>query len=243
MKIVVCKDATEVAARAAEVMQAIVVNKPTAVLGLATGSTPLGLYHNLIDGHHDNGVDYSRVTTVNLDEYAGLSPENDQSYAYFMRHNLFDGVGIRPEQTNIENGLAADAAAECARYDALLDAMPRDIQLLGIGSNGHIAFNEPGTDFDSTTHVVDLKESTIRDNARFFASIDEVPRQAFTMGLKHIMQAKEILILATGAGKADAVWGMVEGRVTTEVPASILQLHPSCTLIVDEAAAGRLTRA
>ncbi len=241
MNIIVCKNAAEVAVRAAEVMQTVVKENPTAVLGLATGSTPLGLYHNLIDGR--DGVDYSRVTTVNLDEYVGLSPEDEQSYAYFMRHNLFDGLGIRPEQTHIENGLAGDPVAECARYDALLDRLPRDIQLLGIGSNGHIAFNEPGTSFDSTTHVVALNESTIRDNARFFTGPDEVPRYAFTMGLKQIMDAKQVLILATGEGKADAVWGMVEGPVTESLPASILQRHPACTAIIDEAAATRLTRA
>ncbi len=241
MKIIVCKDAAEVAARAAEIMQAVVCEKSDAVLGLATGSTPLGLYHNLIDAHNREGIDYSHVTTVNLDEYAGLPADNDQSYAYFMRHNLFDGLGIAPTQTHIENGMATDPAAECARYDALLEALPRDIQLLGIGSNGHIAFNEPGTSFDTTTHVVDLKESTIRDNARFFASMEEVPRQAFTMGMKQIMDAKQILILATGEAKADAVYGMVEGEVTTALPASILQTHPACTLICDEAAARRLT--
>ncbi len=243
MKIIICKNAEEVAARAAEIMQTVVVEKPDATLGLATGSTPLGLYHHLIDARHREGIDYSRVTTVNLDEYAGISPENEQSYAYFMRHNLFDGLGIAPSQTHIENGLAEDAEAECARYDALLDALPRDIQLLGIGSNGHIAFNEPGTAFDSTTHVVDLKESTIRDNARFFTSEEAVPRRAFTMGLKHIMQAREILLLATGEGKADAVWGMVRGRVTTDLPAGVLQLHPACTVILDEAAASRLMNA
>ncbi len=241
MNIIICKDAAEVAARAADIMQSVVIANPTAVLGLATGSTPLGLYRNLIENRSRDNVDYSRVTTVNLDEYKGLPADNDQSYAYFMRHNLFDGLGIRPSQTHIENGLAEDAAAECARYDALLDATPRDIQLLGIGSNGHIAFNEPGTDFGSTTHVVALKESTIRDNARFFASMDDVPREAFTMGLKHIMQAKQVLILATGEGKADAVCGMAKGPVTAALPASILQLHPACTVIVDEAAAGRLS--
>ncbi len=243
MEVKICKTPAEVASVAAEIMLTIVREKPNAVLGLATGSTPLGLYHNLIDAHHKDGADFSRVTTVNLDEYAALSPENDQSYAYFMRHNLFDGVGISPSQTNIENGLADDPAAECARYDALLDSTPRDIQLLGIGSNGHIAFNEPGTPFGSTTHVVALKESTIRDNARFFGSIDDVPRSAFTMGLKHIMQAKRVLILATGENKAEAVRGMVEGEVTTDLPASILQLHPNCILITDEAAASLLKKA
>ncbi len=240
MNIIVCKNATEVAAKAAEIMLAVIKENPNATLGLATGSTPLGLYHNLIDAYGNGEADFSHVTTVNLDEYKGLSADNDQSYAYFMRHNLFRGVGITEAQTNIENGMAPDAAAECARYDALLDSLPRDIQLLGIGSNGHIAFNEPGTPFGSTTHVVALKESTIRDNARFFASPDEVPREAFTMGMKHIMQAKRILILATGENKQDAVWGMVKGDVTEALPASVLQLHPDCTLVIDEAAAARL---
>lgn len=240
MKIIFAKDYEELSKKAAEIMLAVIRTTPDAVLGLATGTTPLGLYARLIEDHKINGTDYRHIRTVNLDEYKGLPASHEQSYAYFMRHNLFEGLGIAPEQTNIENGMAKDEAEECARYDALLDAMPRDIQLLGLGSNGHIAFNEPQTPFGSGTHVVSLAESTIKDNARLFASQDEVPRKAFTMGIRHIMQAKRILILANGANKAEAVFRMAKGPVTEDVPASVLQLHPDCTLIVDEAAAARL---
>lgn len=240
MKIIFAKDYEELSEKAAEMMLAVIRSTPKAVLGLATGTTPLGLYARLIEDHKINGTDYRHIRTVNLDEYKGLPASHEQSYAYFMRHNLFEGLGIAPEQTNIENGMAKDEAEECARYDALLDAMPRDIQLLGLGSNGHIAFNEPKTPFGSGTHVVSLAESTIKDNARLFASQDEVPRKAFTMGIRHIMQAKRILILASGANKAEAVFRMAKGPVTEDVPASVLQLHPDCTLIVDEAAAARL---
>ena len=240
MKIILAKDYEELSQKAAEIMLAVIRTTPNAVLGLATGTTPLGLYARLIEDHKANGTDYRHIRTVNLDEYKGLPASHEQSYAYFMRHNLFEGLGIAPEQTNIENGMAKDEAEECARYDALLDAMPRDIQLLGLGSNGHIAFNEPQTPFGSGTHVVSLAESTIKDNARLFASQDEVPRKAFTMGIRHIMQAKRILILASGANKAEAVFKMAKGPVTEDVPASVLQLHPDCTLIVDEAAAARL---
>lgn len=240
MKIILAKDYEELSQKAAEIMLAVIRSTPSAVLGLATGTTPLGLYARLIEDQKKNGTDYRHIRTVNLDEYKGLPASHEQSYAYFMRHNLFEGLGIAPEQTNIENGMAEDEAEECARYDALLDAMPRDIQLLGLGSNGHIAFNEPQTPFGSGTHVVSLAESTIRDNARLFASQDEVPRKAFTMGIRHIMQAKRILILASGANKAEAVFKMAKGPVTEDVPASVLQLHPDCTLIVDAAAAARL---
>ena len=240
MKIIITKDYEELSKKAAEVMLAVVKNSPNAVLGLATGTTPLGLYARLIEDHKANGTNYDRIRTVNLDEYKGLPASHEQSYAYFMRHNLFEGLGIAPEKTNIENGMAEDEAEECARYDALLDAMPRDIQLLGLGSNGHIAFNEPNTPFGCGTHVVSLAESTIKDNARLFASQDEVPRKAFTMGIRHIMRAKRILILASGANKAEAVYKMAKGPVTEDVPASVLQLHPDCTLIADEAAAAKL---
>lgn len=240
MKIIFAKDYEELSKKAAEEMLAVIRSTPKAVLGLATGTTPLGLYARLIEDHKINGTDYRHIRTVNLDEYKGLPASHEQSYAYFMRHNLFEGLGIAPEQTNIENGMAEDEEGECARYDALLDVMPRDIQLLGLGSNGHIAFNEPKTPFGSGTHVVSLAESTIKDNARLFASQDEVPRKAFTMGIRHIMQAKRILILASGANKAEAVFRMAKGPVTEDVPASVLQLHPDCTLIVDEAAAARL---
>lgn len=240
MKIIITKDYEELSAKAAEVMLGVVKQNPKAVLGLATGTTPLGLYSRIIADHKENGTDYSKIRTVNLDEYKGLPKTHEQSYAYFMKKNLFDGLGITPEQTNIEDGTAKDEKAECLRYDALLEELPRDIQLLGLGSNGHIAFNEPGTSFGSGTHVVTLAESTIKDNARLFEDIFEVPRKAYTMGIKQIMQAKKILILASGANKAEAVYKMVKGEVTEQVPASVLQLHPNCILIADRAAAQKL---
>ena len=240
MKIIVTENYEELSEKAAEVMLAVVKADPSAVLGLATGTTPLGLYARMIRDRAEHGTSYARIRTANLDEYKGLPASHEQSYACFMRKNLFDGLDIAPQNTNIENGMAADEAAECARYDALLEALPRDIQLLGLGSNGHIAFNEPGTPFGSGTHVVTLAESTVRDNARLFRDIAEVPRKAFTMGIRQIMQARRVLILASGANKADAVRKMALGPVTEQVPASVLQLHPCCTLIVDRAAASQL---
>lgn len=237
MKVIIAKDYNEMSEKAFGIMAEVVKNKPDAILGLATGSTPIGLYKNMIKDHKENGTSYGKIKTVNLDEYAGLDVTSDQSYVYFMRDNLFNHIDIDLANTNIENGKAADRQAECDRYNALLEKMQQDIQVLGIGSNGHIAFNEPGTPFGSVTHIVDLTESTIKDNSRLFKSIDEVPRQAFTMGLKNIMNAKKILILANGANKAKAVFGLVKGEVTENVPASILQLHPDCTLVCDEAAA------
>ena len=240
MKVIVAKDYDEMSAKAFEVMEKVVKGNPEAILGLATGSTPIGLYKNMIKDHNENGTSYKKIKTVNLDEYAGLDYSSDQSYVYFMRNNLFDHIDVDLKNTNIENGKAADRQAECERYNKLLEGMQQDIQVLGIGSNGHIAFNEPGTPFGSVTHIVNLAESTIKDNSRMFASIDEVPRQAFTMGLKNIMNAKKILILANGANKAKAVYGLVTGEVTENVPASVLQLHPDCTLVCDEAAASLL---
>ncbi len=240
MKVVITKDYDEMSAKAFEVMAEIVKNNPSAVLGLATGSTPIGLYKNMIKDHKENGTSYKGIKTVNLDEYAGLDYSSDQSYVYFMRDNLFDHIDIDLKNTNIEDGKAADRSAECDRYNALLENLQQDIQVLGIGSNGHIAFNEPGTEFGSVTHIVDLTESTIKDNSRLFERIEDVPRQAFTMGLKNIMNAKKILILANGANKAKAVYGLVKGKVTEDVPASVLQLHPDCVLICDEAAASLL---
>ncbi len=240
MKVIIAKDYEEMSKKAFEVMSETIKSNPQAVIGLATGSTPIGLYKNMIKDHEENGTSYKQVKTVNLDEYAGLDYSSDQSYVYFMRENLFDHIDIDLKNTNIENGKAADRQAECDRYNALLDNMQQDLQVLGIGSNGHIAFNEPGTPFGSVTHIVDLTESTIKDNSRMFKSIDEVPRQAFTMGLKNIMNAKKILILANGANKAKAVYGLVKGEVTESLPASILQLHPNCILITDEAAGSLL---
>ena len=239
MKVIVVKDYEQMSDKAFEIMKQVVVSNPNGVLGLATGTTPIGLYKRMIEDCKQ-GTSYKNIKTVNLDEYKGLDVNSDQSYVYFMRDNLFNHIDIDLNKTNIENGKAENAEEECARYNALLDVLQQDIQLLGLGSNGHIAFNEPGTPFGSVTHVVDLQESTIKDNARLFNDISEVPRQAFTMGLKNIMNAKKILILASGANKAKAVYGMIHGEVTESLPASVLQLHPDCTLIIDEAAVSLL---
>ncbi len=236
MKVIKVKNYEEMSEEALKVMLGVVSENPNAVLGLATGSTPLGLYAKMAQDHRENGTSYANCRAVNLDEYVGLDASSDQSYVYFMRENLFKNIDIKLENTHIENGTAADKEAECARYNALLNELRQDIQLLGIGSNGHIAFNEPGTAFDSVTHIVDLAESTIKDNSRLFKSIDEVPRQAFTMGLSNIMNAKKVLILANGEGKANAVRELVKGEAREEVPATVLQSHPDCILICDEAA-------
>ena len=240
MNVIIAKSYDEMSKKAFEIMKATIKEKKNATLGLATGSTPIGLYEEMIADHKACGTSYAEVSTFNLDEYVGLDYSSDQSYVYFMREHLFDHIDIKLENTNIENGKAADPAAECARYNALLAENTVDLQILGIGSNGHIAFNEPGTPFDSVTHVVDLTETTIKDNSRLFNSIDEVPKQAFTMGLSNIMMAKKIVVLANGANKAKAVYGMVHGEITEDIPASILQNHSDCTLICDEAAASLL---
>ena len=237
MQVIITEDYDELSEEAAKLILNVVKANSYAVLGLATGTTPLGLYKKLIADHKKNGTSYKHIRAVNLDEYKGLPPEHNQSYAYFMRKNLFEHLDIDFENTYIENGIAENEEEECKRYDNLLKSMRQDIQLLGLGSNGHIAFNEPNTSFDSTTHIVDLTESTIKDNSRLFASIEEVPKQAYTMGLKSIMRAKKILILASGENKAEAVYKTVKGEVTEAVPASILQKHNDCILIVDKAAA------
>lgn len=236
MKIIFTEDYDELSKKAFEIMKDVVKINPYAVLGLATGTTPLGVYKRLIADHLKNGTSYKHIRAVNLDEYKGLSAIHPQSYAYFMRKNLFENIDIDLDNTYIENGTAEDESAECKRYDKLLKLLPRDLQLLGLGENGHIAFNEPNTPFDSTTHIVNLTESTIKANSRFFNDISDVPKQAFTMGMKSIMQAKKILILASGEIKAKAVYKTVKGEVNVNCPASILQKHPDCTLVVDKSA-------
>ena len=237
MKIIVTKNYDEMSFEAFKIMKEVVVNNPNGVIGLATGTTPLGLYKNMIDDCKNNGTSYKNIKTVNLDEYVGLDINSDQSYIYFMRENLFKGLDIDLANTNIEDGKAADKEKECARYNEVLHNNQQDIQLLGIGSDGHIAFNEPGTPFGSETHIAELAESTIKDNARLFNDISEVPTSAFTQGLKNIMNAKKILIIANGKNKAKAVHDMVYGPVTEACPASVLQLHPNCVLVVTEDAA------
>lgn len=237
MKIYKAKDYKDMSRKAANIISAQVIMKPNCVLGLATGSTPIGTYDQLVEWYNKGDLDFSEVTTVNLDEYKGLPRTNDQSYYYFMHQHLFDRVNINPEQTNVPNGMEPDAEKECGRYEELIRSVGGvDLQLLGLGHNGHIGFNEPGAAFEKETHCVDLTESTIEANKRFFESADDVPKQAYTMGIKTIMQAKKILIVVNGEGKADIVERAFFGPVTPEVPASILQMHNDVTLVGDEAA-------
>ena len=235
MKIYAARDYNDLSRKAANIISAQVILKPEAILGLATGSTPVGAYRQLIQWYEEGDLDFSRIRSVNLDEYKGLSGEHDQSYRYFMNHNLFDHVNIRKENTNVPSGLAEDPEAECSRYDQVIrDLGGIDLQLLGIGGNGHIGFNEPCDVFVKGTHVVTLTEETRQSNARFFSSIDEVPTHALTMGIGSIMGAKKILLLASGAGKAQAVYDSCFGPVTPQVPASVLQLHRDVVVIADE---------
>jgi glucosamine-6-phosphate deaminase len=241
MKIYKAKDYKDMSRKAANIISAQVIMKPNCVLGLATGSTPIGTYDQLVEWYNKGDLDFSEVTTVNLDEYKGLPRTNDQSYYYFMHQHLFDRVNIDPERTNVPNGMEPDAEKECGRYEELIRSLGGvDLQLLGLGHNGHIGFNEPGEAFEKETHCVDLTESTIEANKRFFASADDVPKQAYTMGIKTIMQAKKILIVVNGENKADIVKRAFFGPVTPEVPASILQLHNDVTLVGDEAALAKI---
>lgn len=237
MKIYAAKDYEDLSRQAANLISAQIIMKPNAVLGLATGSTPVGAYSQLIRRFEEGNLDFSHVWSVNLDEYKGLSGDHDQSYRYFMNHNLFDHVNIDKENTYVPDGLAEDAEAECVRYDALIRKLGgTDLQLLGIGGNGHIGFNEPCDVFEKGTHVVTLTEATRQSNARFFNSIEEVPTHALTMGIGGIMSAKKILLLASGEAKAKALYDSCFGPVTPGVPASVLQLHGDVTVIADEAA-------
>ena len=241
MRVYRAKDYKDMSRKAANIISAQVIMKPNCVLGLATGSTPIGTYDQLVEWYNKGDLDFSEVTTVNLDEYKGLPRTNDQSYYYFMHQHLFDRVNIDPERTNVPNGMEPDAEKECGRYEELIRSLGGvDLQLLGLGHNGHIGFNEPGEAFEKETHCVDLTESTIEANKRFFASADDVPKQAYTMGIKTIMQAKKILIVVNGENKADIVERAFFGPVTPEVPASILQLHNDVTLVGDEAALAKI---
>ena len=236
MKLIVT-DALSAAAQAAELYEELLSRKPNAVLGLATGSTPLGLYARLRALYEAGRISFKDATSFNLDEYVGLPPTHDQSYRYFMEHNLFSHIDLPHERISVPSGLDTSADA-LAGYDAAIEAAGGiDLQLLGLGGNGHIGFNEPGTPFELGTHVVELTERTRRDNARFFASIDEVPTHAATMGVKTVMHARAILLLAFGQAKAEAVRASFAGPVTPEVPASVLQLHPNVTVFCDEEAA------
>lgn len=238
MIVVTAKDYDEMSMKAYEAMKKVLTEKPDATLGLATGSTPVGLYKLMIADYEAGKISYKDMTSINLDEYVGLPVTHPESYRAFMNRNLFDHIDIKKENTHVPDGLNPDLAAAADAYTAYIAAHPVDVQILGIGSNGHIAFNEPGTPFDSHTHVVTLKEGTRKDNARFFDNdIDKVPTHAVTMGLQDIMSAKFIILLASGAGKANAVNAMINGPVSENCPASILQTHPNVLVVTDEAAA------
>ena len=234
MRIIEVKNYDEMSKQAAEIIAAKITLNPNCHLGLATGSTPVGTYEYLIKKYKNNELDFSNVHSVNLDEYKGLSGDHDQSYRYFMDTNLFNHVNINKENTFVPNGLADNGEEECKRYNALVESIGGvDLQLLGIGINGHIGFNEPDEELHSTVHCVALTESTIKANARFFATEDEVPKYAYTMGVGNIMSAKTILLLASSASKADAIYKTCFGPITTNVPASLLQLHPNVIIIAD----------
>ena len=238
MNVRVYKDTQAIGGAAAALFSAQVISKPDSVLGLATGSTPIPTYSKMIELYRAGAVDYSQVTTFNLDEYVGLDHDHEQSYYYFMMENLFKGINVPQENIHVLSGTAADPQAECANYEKMIEqAGGIDLQILGIGRNGHIAFNEPDDIFPSVTHVVELTPSTIEANKRFFADINDVPRRALSMGIGSIMKARSILIIATGADKAEAVKAMIQGPVTPRCPASVLQLHPCVNVMLDGAAA------
>lgn len=242
MQICRAKDYEDMSQKAAGILFSQITLKPDCVLGLATGSSPVGAYRRLVQWHQKGALDFSCVTSVNLDEYRGLSGEHDQSYRYFMNHHLFDHVNIPKERTFVPDGLEEDADKACARYNEILRKVGRvDLQLLGLGRNGHIGFNEPADCFIPETHCVNLTESTIEANKRFFASGNLVPRQAYTMGVKNILNARRILVVVSGFDKAEALKRMIEGPITPQVPASILQLHRQVTVVADEQALSKLS--
>ena len=235
------KSYENMSAKAAEIVLEQIKAKPDTLLGLATGSTPVGMYQELIEAHRTKDASFHRCVSVNLDEYAGLAPEHEQSYRYFMQENLFDHIDILPKNTHLPQGDVADFEAECHRYSKLLQELGTvDLQVLGLGHNGHIAFNEPATYFPTHTHLVDLDEQTIEANARFFESEQDVPRRALSMGLLEIFQAKHILLLVSGKEKAEILAKSFQETVEPSVPASILQFHPRVTLVGDEEALSML---
>ena len=237
MRLIVAKDYADVSRKAANIIAAQVQLEPDCVLGLATGSSPVGTYQELIAKYQAGELDFSQVRTINLDEYVGLPADHDQSYAYFMRSNLFDHVNIDQANCNIPNGMNPDAAGECARYDAVIEGFGgADLQLLGLGPNGHIGFNEPCDEFVNGTNKVELTASTIDANQRFFEKREDVPTHAYTMGIGSIMKAKRVLLVVNGEKKAQAVKDCFFGPIKPQAPGSILQLHPDFILVADEAA-------
>lgn len=241
MKILITEDYEHMSRYAARILASQLTLKPDSVLGLATGGTVTGMYQRLITLYREDGLDFSQATAFNLDEYTPISPDDPQSYSRFMKEQLFEQVNFNPRNTHIPDGLAQDVHGECLRYEASIEAAGGiDIQVLGIGRNGHIGFNEPDITFEAGTHEVSLDEQTICDNARYFTSVDAVPRRAISMGIKTIMHARRILLLASGLEKSDAVHRMIYGKITPALPASILQLHPEVILVLDRSAAALL---
>lgn len=235
MRFVYCKNYDEMSKKIAEDLIQEIRQNPEIVLGLATGSTPEGTYEYLVKAYEEGTVDFSKVTSVNLDEYKGLGPDDDQGYRYFMNHHLFDHVNIDKANTYVPNGLEEDSDKACSEYEAIIEKVGGiDVQLLGIGGNGHIGFNEPGEIFIKGTHCVDLAESTLKANARFFDSIDDVPKQAYSMGVGNIMSAKKVILAVSGKNKAQALYDTLYGDITPKVQASILQLHNNVVLYADE---------
>ena len=241
MKVIKVKNYEELSRTAATIIAGVILSKPDCILGLATGSSPVGTYDQLTAMYKEGILDFSHVKSVNLDEYVGLDGSNDQSYRYFMNYNLFNHVNIDKSRTFVPDGLESDSQKACDVYNEIIRQQGGiDLQLLGLGHNGHIGFNEPGAAFEKETHCVDLTESTIEANKRFFASEDDVPRQAYTMGIKNIMQAKKILVVVSGEDKADILKEVLYGAITPQVPASILQLHNDVTIVADEAALSKI---
>lgn len=239
MKIVKVKDYEEMSRKAAEIVAERMNAIENPVIGLATGSTPEGMYEILIDKYNKGEIDFANTTTFNLDEYVGITDDDPNSYHYFMDKHLFNHVNIPKEKTHVPSGMADDLDRECREYEEAIKAAGNiDLQLLGIGNNGHIGFNEPGTPVDSRTHIIGLKEETIQANARFFDSIDEVPTKAITMGIGTILDSKEILMIISGKNKRDAVTSLLKGTISEDIPASALHNHPNATVIIDEAAWG-----
>ncbi len=233
MKFIVKENYEEVCKEAFKIMKEV-VDKGNSTLGLATGSTPIGLYNLLVEDHKTNHTSYKNIKTFNLDEYVGIAKSHYESYDSFMKRNLFSHIDINMDNVNLPRGYAEDLEQECKRYNELLENNTVDIQLLGIGANGHIGFNEPGTPFDSVTYITNLTEKTIKDNSRFFDSISEVPTKAITMGIKNILQAKKILLLATGKNKAEAIKRLHDNVITEDLPASALHMHKDVIVIVDK---------
>ena len=241
MRFIVTKDYNDMSRKAANIISAQIITKPNCVLGLATGSTPVGTYKQLVEWYNKGDLDFSEVSTVNLDEYKGLDHDNDQSYYYFMMNNLFKHVNIDLSRTHVPDGTEPDSEKACADYEEIVRSYGGiDLQLLGLGHNGHIGFNEPSDNFAKVTHCVDLTESTIKANARFFEKIEDVPTQAYTMGIGTIFKARRILLIASGKDKAEIVKKAFCGPIDPQVPASILQLHPDVTVVLDEDAASLL---